>query len=73
MASFTPEFFLRVLGVRKRFPHDRVLEMLALIRVANNTRFTARVFAVGLSRRWRACACDLACAGKSEEEHGGHE
>jgi hypothetical protein len=73
MTGFASKFFLGVLGTRKGFSHNRVLEVLSLIRVANDACITAGVFAVGLSHWWRDCACDPACADESEKEDNGHK
>src|SRR6185369_9519379 len=73
MTRFTSEFFFCILRTSKRFPHDRVLEMLALIRVADNARIAAGIFAVGLSCRRRDCPCRPARAEKSKENHSGHK
>src|SRR5437867_6433323 len=50
VAGLTPKLFLFISRTRKRFPHDCVLEMPALIGVANNAGVAARVLAADVRR-----------------------
>jgi hypothetical protein len=54
MTGFAPQFFFLVFGARERLPHDCVLEVLTLVRMANDAGIAAHIVSAGLSTAGRA-------------------